>query len=124
MFVEKLATLLSEVAVQTLPLVARVDQLDDALAVFALPVRHDPDVCGDSGVVEELLRESDDCFQHVVRDDPASDVAFPATGRTSEQRGPVENDADPSTPVLCWLHLRDHLLKEEQRSVLRARKPG
>lgn len=95
--------------------------------MLRLAVRHDPDVRGDPGVVEELGREGDDGLQPVVFDDPPADLALPRAGVPGEERGPVEDDGDAAASLrtTLWVfHLRDHVLQEEQCSVRRAGRAG
>ena len=63
---------------------ASVQKLDLALALSFLPVRDDPDVGPDAGVVEHLLGQGDDGFEPVVLDDPLADVAFAGAGAAGE----------------------------------------
>ena len=100
---------------------ARVDELDLALAPGLLAVGEHPDVGGDAGVVEELVGQRDDGFQPVVLDDPLADVALAAAGVAGEERRAVEDDADAAAAILGSAHLREHVLQKEERAVVDAR---
>ena len=51
---------------------------------YGFPVGDDPEVGGDPGVVEHLLREGDDGFKPIGFDDPASDLRLAAPGGSCE----------------------------------------
>ena len=91
-----------------------VNQLDLAPPSLQLAVRQDPDVGGDAGVEEEFVGQRDDALQPVVFDYPASDVALAAAGIAGEHRGAVQDDSDAAAAAL---HLGEHVLQEQQRSV-------
>jgi len=55
------------------PEVAGVNELNLPFALPLLAVREHPDIGGNAGVVEELVRQRDDRFKPVVFDDPAAD---------------------------------------------------
>ena len=85
-----------------------------------LAVGEHPDVGGDAGVVEELVRQRDDCLEPVVLYDPAADVALASAGVAGQQRGAVEDDGDAAAAgavVFGGLHLGEHVLQEQQRTV-------
>ena len=86
--------LLPRLSAHLLEDLARVDELDLALPVLGLTVRHDPDVGVDAGVVEELVGQRDDGFEPVVLDDPAADLALARAGAAREERRAVEDDGD------------------------------
>src|SRR5690606_4843480 len=104
--------------------VDRVDELDLPPALRALAVGHDPDVGRDPGVVEELVGERDDRLEPVVLEDPAPDLALAAPGIAGEEGRAVEDDRDPAPTLLGRLHLRDHVLEEEERAVVDPREAG
>ena len=91
-----------------------VDQLYLALSCIRFSVRQDPDIGGDTGVEEQLIGQRDNTLQPVFFDDRASDFAFTAAGITRKERRPVKDDSNP-TPAL--LHLREHVLQEQQRAI-------
>ena len=91
-----------------------VNQLDLAPAPLQFAVRQDPDVGGDAGVEEEFVGQRDDALQSVVFDYPFSDVTLAAAGVAGEHRGAVQDDAHPAAAAL---HLGEHVLEEQQRSV-------
>ena len=55
------------------------------MALLLLSIGNNPNKGPEAGVVEHLLRERDNSFQHVLLDDPATDVGFPLTGVPREQ---------------------------------------
>src|SRR5262245_47985719 len=63
-------------AATSCPDIADVEKLNLAFATLILAIGHNPDVRPDAGVVEHLLRQSDDSLKPVVFDDPLSDLAF------------------------------------------------
>src|SRR5437588_1057972 len=73
-----LATLVAEAAAHLHPEPCRVDKLNLALTGRRLAVADDPDVGRDPGVVEELLRERDQCFQQIVFQDVPPDLTLSA----------------------------------------------
>ena len=91
-----------------------VNQLDLAPASLQLAVRQDPDVGGDTGVEEQFVGQRDDALQPVVFDDPFSNVALTAAGIAGEHRRAVQDDSDAAAAAL---HLGEHVLQEQQRSV-------
>ena len=119
-----LAALVAEAFLHRHPEVPPVDELDLALALLRLPVGEDPDVGGDAGIVEKLLRQGDDGFQPIVLDDPAADLGLARAGIPGEQRRAVENNADAAAAILRRAHLRDHVLEEQQRAVIHPRQPS
>ena len=68
-------------------------------------------------------------IEPVVLDDPAANVGRPRSGVSGEERRAIEDDGDLRTrlvlvPFLIGVHLGNHVLKEEERSVIDGRKPG
>ena len=98
--VADLLALVAEGLAHLLPLVAGVEQDDLAPQRRCLPVGQDPEVRGDAGVVEELVRQRDDALQPVVLQDPAPDLRLARPGRPGEQRRAVEDDRQPAALVL------------------------
>jgi len=70
----QLLALLAEALAHLLPQLAGVDELHQAAPFSGLAVGHHPEVDGDAGVVEELVRQRDDRVQPAVLDDPAADL--------------------------------------------------
>jgi len=97
--------LAAEALTHLLPEVARVDELDLALAVRGLAVREDPHVGADAGVVEHVGRQADDGLQQVVLQHVAADLALARAGGAGEQRRAVEHDADAAAAVRGGAHL-------------------
>ena len=97
---------------------APVDELYLPLPLRLLAVREHPDIGGDAGVVEKLIGQRHDRFQPVALDDPAADVALAAAGVAREQRRAVEDDGDAAATFPGELHLRQHVLQEQQRAVV------
>ena len=98
-----------------------VDQLHRAFAFRNLPVGHEPDVGVDTGIVEKLVRQSDDGVQPVIFDDPAPDVGRAGPGIPAKERRTVEDDGDLGTlaPILRrGMALGEHLLQKQQRTVV------
>ena len=75
----KFAVLVAQVLAQLAVEQVGVDQLDTPFSGFRLGVGQQPDIGGDTGVVEQVVRQLDDGIQHVVFDDVAADVGFAAT---------------------------------------------
>ena len=71
-----------------------VDQLHLAAPLLRLAVGDEPDIGEDAGVVEQLIRQSDDRVEPVVLDDPTPDVGRAGPGVAAEQRRAVEDDGD------------------------------
>ena len=65
--------------------VAGVDELHLALALLGFLVGQNPDVGGDAGVVEQVVRQLDDGFEQVVLDEVAADVALATASIPGEQ---------------------------------------
>src|SRR5690606_13132034 len=101
-----------------------VHELDPASTLRALPVRDDPHVRVDAGVVEELVGQSDNRLEPVIFDDPATDLALAASGIAGEQRRSIEDDRDTAPAFLRGAHLRDHVLEEEERPIVDPRGAG
>ena len=106
------------------PEVAGVNELNLSLALPLLSVREHPDIGGNSGVVEELVRQRDNRLQPVVLNDPAADFRFALTGVAGEQGRAIEDDADATAPLFRGTALIEHVLKEEQRPVVDAWQTG
>ena len=122
----EVAALVTQAALHRRVARAGVDELDPALAVGGLAVADHPDEGADAGVVEHLLGQGDDGFEHVALDDPAPDVALAAAGTAGKQRRAVEHDGRTRTgQVLVARHvvgkLADHVQQEEQSAVVDAR---
>ena len=113
--------LVAEIAFHGIEEFGAVYQLDLAPASLQFAVRQDPDVGGDAGVEEEFVGQRDDALQPVVFDDPFPDVALAAAGIAGEHRGAVQDDSDAAATAL---HLGEHVLQEQKRSVGAARCPG
>ena len=93
-------------------------------APLLLAVGQHPDVGGDAGVVEELLRQGDDGFQPVVLQNPAADFALAAAGIAGEERRAVHDDGHAAAALVRRLHPAEHVLQEEQLPVADARQAG
>ena len=81
-----LAPFVTEAAAHRRPERGGVDQLYLAPALRRLAVGQQPHVGGDAGVVEELLRQRHQYFEHIVLQDVAADFALAAAGVAAEQR--------------------------------------
>jgi len=82
----ELTALLAQVLAQRLEPLRGIDQLHLSLAVRRLAVGEHPYIGGNTGVVEEVERQSDDGLQPVILDEPAADVALALAGIAGEQR--------------------------------------
>src|SRR5262249_4114757 len=94
-----------------------IDELYETLPSARFPVRNDPDVSGDPGVVEELLRQRDERFEQVVLQDEPTDFAFTASGMARDQRRAVHDDRDARAAVLRVFHVRQHVQQEEELTI-------
>ena len=119
-----LLSLVAEGLAHLHPLVAGVDELDLAPALGALAVGEHPEVGGDAGVVEELVRQGDDGFEPVVLDDPAADLGLAGAGSPREERRAVEDDGEAAPAFFGRLHLGEHVLEEEEAAVVDPGQPG
>ena len=117
-YVAEQMALVAEALRHLVPEVAGVDELDSATALLFLPVRQNPDVGGNAGVVEKLVGQGDNRLQPVVLDDPLADVGFAAPGVARKQRRAVEDDAQTGSAFIDGPHLRNHVLEKEQRAVV------
>ena len=113
--------LVAEISFHRIEEASAVNQLDFASPSLQLAIRQNPDVGGDTGVEEEFVGQRDDALQPVVFDNPASDVTLAAAGVAGEHRGAVQDDSDPAAAAL---HLGEHVLEEQQRSVGAAGRAG
>ena len=59
--------------------------------------------------------ERDHGLQPVVLDDPPADLRLARAGGAGEERGAVEHDRQTRAAILHSLHLRDHVLEEQER---------
>ena len=98
-----------------------IDQLNFAFAFGAFVVVEYPDVGGNTGVVKQLIRQSDNGFQPVVFDNPLADIAFAVACLPGKQRRAVEDNADAAAAMFAWLHLGDHVLQKQQGAVIDTR---
>ena len=119
--VAHLLALLAEALAHLGEALPSIDQLDLALAVGRLAVADDPEVGGDAGVVEELIGQGHHRLEPVVLDDPPPDLGLAAPGGAGEERAAVEHDRQAAATVLGSLHLRDHVLEEQEAAVVDAR---
>ena len=69
-----------------------------------------------------MLRQGDDGFQPVVFDDPAPDFRLTAARVAGEEGRAVEDDGDSAAAVFGRTHLGEHVLQEQQRAVVDARR--
>ena len=74
------------------PDVARIKELDLALAPLFFAVGDDPDVGADAGVIKHLLGQGDDGLQPVVFDDPLAEITLARAGAAGEERRSAEDD--------------------------------
>ncbi len=117
-------TLVAERLAHLLEEVDRVDELHLALPARGLSVRDDPQVGRDACVVEELIRQGDDRFEPIVFDDPLPDLALARARVPGEERRAIEDDREAAPAFVDRLHLREHVLEEEERAVVDAREAG
>ena len=115
----KLAVLLAKVLPEGFEPLGRVDELHLSLTVHGLPVGEHPNVGGDTRVVKHIEGERHDCFEPVVFDDPAADVAFPLAGVAGKERGAVVDFGDTASEVRDMLHLAQHVCEEQHLAVAR-----
>lgn len=108
------AKIFSQFAIQQIS----VDKLHFAFAVFRLVIVQQPYVGRNARVVEQVVRELDDGFQHGF-DDVAADVAFAAARIAREQAGTVMNgrNAAAKRAYLRRLHFADHFHQEQQLAI-------
>ena len=100
-FLRQFAVLLAEVLAQWLEPLSGVDELDFPAPTPGFPVAEDPDVGGNAGVVEHVQRQSDDGFQPIVLNDPATDVALALPGVPGEERAAVVDLGDAAAELSC-----------------------
>src|SRR5581483_8406701 len=112
--VADLVTLIAKALLHRNPHIARIDQLNLAAAWLRFPIRQNPQISRDAGVVEKLVGQSDDRFEPIVLDDPATDFRFAAASVAGEQRGTIENDADAAAALFRIAHLREHMLEKKE----------
>ena len=82
---------------------ASVDELHLSLAFLAFLFGDEPDIGGDRGVVEEVIRELDDGFQPVIFKQIATDFTFSATCVTLEEATAILDDGHSSILVILLL---------------------
>src|SRR5690606_30420703 len=102
----------------------RIDELHLAAARFVFAVRQDPDIGGDAGVVEELLRQRDDRLEPVVLQDPAANLTLAAAGIPGEEGRAVHDDGDAAPAFLRLVHAREHVLQEQELPIADPGEPG
>ena len=122
----QLVALVVEALLHLLEEARAVDQLHLASPLLRLAVGDEPDVGEDAGVVEKLVRQGDDGVEPVVLDDPAPDIGRAGPGIAAEQGRAIEDDGDLGALAALLrrvLHLRDHVLKEQQRAIIDRRQP-
>ena len=102
------------------PVVACVDELHLAFAVWLFVVGQHPYVGADAGVVKQLLGQRNHGFKPVVFDDPAANFGFAPARIACEQRRTVEHDADAAAALIGRAHLVDHVLQKQQCAVVDA----
>lgn len=97
-------------AAHPLPLVLSVQQQHLAPALCRLAVAEDPQVSADAGVVENVVGQRDHGLEPVV-------LHFAGPRTPDVHRGAVEDDRDSAAALARGahrLHLRQHVLQEEQ----------
>ena len=102
---------------------AGVDQLDFAFADVGLLVADDPDVGGNAGVVEHVGGQADDRLHHIIFQHIAAYLALAGACAAGEQRGAVQDDAEPAAAVLGVAHLRDEVQQKQQGAITDAGQP-
>ena len=65
-----------------------------AFALGAFVVVQYPDVCGNAGVVKQLIRQGDNRLQPVVFDNPLADAVLATTGLAGKQGRTVKDNPD------------------------------
>ena len=118
-----LAALGAQALAQQDPEGGGVDELDLTAPLGPFAVGEHPDVGGDAGVVEELLGERDQCFQPVVFEDPAANLALAAAGVAGEERRAVHDDGDPRSAPGRVLGVCQHVQQEQELAVADPRQP-
>ena len=69
-----------------------------------------------------MFGQRDHGFEPVVLDDPAADFGFTTASVAGEQRRAIEHDADAAAAFFGAAHLVDHVLQEQQGTVVDARR--
>ena len=110
----------TEVLTELFEKLGGIDELDLALAALGFPIGEQPDVGGDAGVVEDVVRKLDDGFEQVVLDEVLADVAGPTAGISGEEGGTIVDggDARACRGILEGLHLAHHFHEEEELAVV------
>src|SRR5690606_3852320 len=103
-----------------------VNELHLPFPLLYFLVGEDPDIGGDTGVVEHVGREGDDCFEQVALEYVAPNLALATPGTAGEEGGAVEDDADtPAVAVrvvrIVVAHFADQVHQKEERPVADAR---
>ena len=119
-----IAALVAQGLAAGFPKVAGVNELDSAPAIGGLLVGKNPDVGGDTGVVEELFGQGDDGLQPVVLQNPATDLALAAASVAGEERGAVHNDGHAAVVCAGLEAVGEHVLQKEKLAVADAGSAG
>ena len=106
------------------PKVGGVDQLHLTLPFCRFAIAQHPDVGGDAGVVEELLRQGNERVEQVVLQHETPDLALAAAGVAGEEGRPVHDDGHAAAAGVGRLHVGDHVQQKEQLAIADARQAG
>ena len=93
----------------------RIDELNLIHVVPLLLVGDEPNIGGDAGVVEDVIRQLNDGFHQVAFYQMAADIALTAAGVSCEEGGTVVNGCDSGALrlELDGFHLV-HLFQDEE----------
>ena len=78
-----------------------------------------PDISSDTRVVEKVHRQSNDCFNQVIFQHPAADLALAGCSPAGEQRTAVFDDSGTAKVIV---HFIDSRLQKQHLHIARARK--
>lgn len=87
-----------------------VDQTHLALSANLFTIGENPNVCGNSGVIEQLVRQANNGLQQIVFDDPAADLAFTTASIAGKHGRPIKDDPDAAAAILRSIHFGDQML--------------
>ncbi len=72
-----------------------VDELHLALAFRCFAVAQNPNIGENARVIEQLVRQGDNCFQEILFDNRLPDIAFPAARPTRKERRAIKHNRYP-----------------------------
>ena len=94
-----------------------VDQTHFSFPSVLFAVGQNPDISGNAGVVEQLIRKANNSLQQIIFNNPAADFTFSASGITGEHWRTVKYNTDATSTFFRRVHFGNQMLEKQERAV-------